>query len=627
MSETAAIESPKTKKRDEVTDTVIRFAGDSGDGMQLTGNQFATETAWAGTDLATLPDYPAEIRAPAGTLFGVSSFQIQFGSRHIHTPGDEPDVLVAMNPAAFKVHVKDLRPGGILICNSNAFESRNLQRAGFDGNPLEDEAIGATYRLHSIAITSLTREAVSGAGVSSREADRCKNFFALGLVSWLFDRPLEPTIDWAESKFKKYPKILDANIRALKAGHAYGETTEMFGRAYQMGRAPMKPGTYRQVTGNSALALGLAAAAAKAGRPLVYGAYPITPASDILHELSMYKNFGVRTFQAEDEIAAICATIGASYAGAIAVTGTSGPGLALKAEALGLAVMTELPLVVIDVQRGGPSTGLPTKTEQADLLQALYGRNGECPAAVVAARTPGDCFYTVYEAVRIAYKYMCPVVVLTDGYLGNGAEPWLIPDADALPPIDITFEPAPAAPGHFMPYARDEKTLARRYGIPGTPGLEHRVGGLEKQDVTGNVNYDPDNHEHMIELRAEKIRRITADIPPTEIEGPAEGDLLVIGWGGTYGSILSACNAAREKGLSVANVHLRFLNPLPSDLGDIIKRYRRVLVPEINAGQLLMVLRATYCIDAIGHNRVRGLPLAKGGILEAIESALQRARA
>ncbi|MFN7974183.1 MAG: 2-oxoacid:acceptor oxidoreductase subunit alpha [Acidobacteriota bacterium] len=627
MSDSAVQAPAQQKRREEISRTVIRFAGDSGDGMQLTGSQFATETAWAGTDLATLPNFPAEIRAPAGTLFGVSSFQIQFGSEEIHTPGDEPDVLVAMNPAALKVHLDDLKPGGILIANSNAFEPRNLAKAGYEGNPLDDEKLKSRYRLYSIEITKLTREAVAGAGVTSREAERAKNFFALGLMSWLFDRPLEPTIRWAEGKFKKIPKVLDGNLRALKAGHAYGETTEMFGVAYQVGKAPMSPGLYRQITGNSALAIGFAAAASRTGLPVVYGAYPITPASDILHELSMYKSFGVRTFQAEDEIAAMTAAIGASFAGAIGVTGTSGPGLALKGEAIGLAVMTELPVVIVDVQRGGPSTGLPTKTEQADLLQAMWGRNGECPVCVLAPSTPGDCFYMAYEAVRIAYKYMCPVILLSDGYLANGAEPWLVPDVEKLPPIKIQFEPSPIEPMHFLPYMRDEKTLARRFAIPGTPGLEHRVGGIEKEDITGNVNYEPENHEHMVKVRAEKIQRIVAEIPPLEVHGPAEGDLLVVGWGSTCGSITAACESAREMGLSVANTHLRHMNPLPSDLEGVLKRYRRVLVPEINNGQLSAILRARFCIPAIGYNRIRGLPLTRAGILEAIESLFPGVRA
>ncbi len=610
-----------TKPRQDIASAVIRFAGDSGDGMQLTGTQFAAEAAWAGNDLATLPNFPAEIRAPAGTTFGVSSFQIQFGSREVYTPGDAPDALIAMNPAALKVHLGDLKRSGLLIVNTSEFVDKNFAKCGYKSNPLDDATLGERYRLHKIDITRLTREALKDLGLNVKDMDRSRNFFALGLVSWLYSRPLEPTIEWARQKFGKTPKILEANLRALKAGLHYGETTESsFVEVYDLAPAKMPPGVYRQAMGNQALAWGLIAAAQRAGRPLVYGAYPITPASDVLHELVYHKRFRVRTFQAEDEIAAIGAAIGAAYGGAIGVTGSSGPGIALKGEAIGLAVMCELPLVILDIQRGGPSTGLPTKTEQADLLQAVFGRNSECPAIVIAPKTPGDCFFMGYEAVRLAVKYMHPVLVLSDGYLANGAEPWKIPDLATLPPIPLEFRTDPTG---FLPYERDPVSLARPWAIPGTPGLEHRIGGLEKQHRSGTVNYEPDNHELMIRLREEKVRRVAAEIPPTEIFGPAEGDLLVVGWGSTYGSITAAVEQAHDEGRrSVSSIHLRYLNPLPPDLGDILKRFKRVLVPEINRGQLLRIIRAEFLIDAIGLNRVRGLPLAKAEIREAFEHVL-----
>jgi 2-oxoglutarate ferredoxin oxidoreductase subunit alpha len=621
MSETlAAVQAAPPKPRRELDRAVVRFAGDSGDGMQLTGEQFTTESAWAGNDLATLPSFPAEIRAPAGTLFGVSSFQLQFGSRRVYTPGDRLDCLVAMNPAALKVHLADLKEGGLLILNTNAFEKKNLDRAGYAANPLDDASLGERYRVHKVDITRVTMESLEGLPLNAKEKDRCKNFFALGLVSWIYTRPIEPTLEWIDKKFTKSPDVAEANRRALKAGYHFGDTAEIFTEHYGIEPAEMAPGLYRSMTGNRALAWGVLAAAERTRLPVVYGAYPITPASDILHELAMHKRFRVRTMQAEDEIAAIGAVIGAAFGGAIGACATSGPGLALKSEGIALAVMAELPLVVFDIQRGGPSTGLPTKTEQADLLQALYGRNSECPVVVLAPATPGDCFFIAYEAFRLAVKYMVPVIVLSDGYLANGAEPWLVPDPRALPDIDVHFRTE--AEG-FHPYLREEATLARPWVRPGTPGLEHRIGGLEKQHITGNVSYDPDNHELMVRLRAEKVRRVAQEIPPTSINGPAAGDVLVVGWGGTYGAITAAVEDAQMEGKAVAGIHLRHLNPLPPDLGQILRQYGRVLVPEINSGQLCRVLRAEYLVDAVGYNRVRGVPLATQDIREAINQLLE----
>lgn len=618
MSETAA-PVKGAKARRELQRAVIRFAGDSGDGMQLTGEQFTTESAWAGNDIATLPNFPAEIRAPAGTLFGVSSYQLQFGSQRVYTPGDRLDCLVAMNPAALKVHLRDLKPGGLLIVNTAAFEKRNLDKAGYTQNPLDDPTLAERYRLHKVDMTGLTHKAIADLKLDTKEKDRTKNFFALGLVSWIYTRPLEPTLEWIAKKFTKNPAIAEANTRVLKAGHAFGETAEFFEEAYTVEPAEMAPGLYRAMTGNRALAWGLLAAAERSKVPVVYGAYPITPASSVLEELAMHKRFRIRTIQAEDEIAAVTAAIGASFGGAIGVTCSSGPGIALKGEAIGLAVTAELPLVVLNIQRAGPSTGMPTKTEQADLMQALYGRNSESPVVVLAPATPGDCFYIAYEAVRIAAKYMVPVIVLSDGFLANGSEPWLIPEPNALPPIDIHFRTEKEG---FFAYLRDPATLARPWVRPGTPGLEHRIGGIEKQDVTGNISYDPDNHDHMVKTRAEKVRRVAQEIPPTTINGPATGDLLVVGWGGTYGSITAAVERAQAEGKSVASIHLRHLNPLPPDLGHILREYRKVLVPEINSGQLVRVLRAEYLVDAVGFNRVRGLPLASEEILEAIHQML-----
>ena len=613
MSESAATATGKARK--ELDRAVIRFAGDSGDGMQLTGEQFTTESAWAGNDIAPLPNFPAEIRAPAGTLFGVSSYQLQFGSQRVYTPGDRLDCLVAMNPAALKVHLGDLKPGGLLIVNTAAFDKRNLDKAGYPSNPLDDPVLAERYRLHKVDMTGLTHKAIADLKLDTKEKDRTKNFFALGLVSWIYTRPLEPTLDWIGKKFAKSTDIAEANRRVLKAGHAFGETAEIFSEHYTVEAAEMAPGLYRAMTGNRALAWGLLAASERSKVPIVYGAYPITPASSVLEELAMHKRFRVRTIQAEDEIAAVTAAIGAAFGGAIGVTCSSGPGIALKGEGIGLAVTAELPLVIFNIQRAGPSTGMPTKTEQADLMQALYGRNSESPIVVLAPATPGDCFYVAYEAVRLAAKYMVPVMVLSDGFLANGSEPWLIPDPTTLLPLEVRFRTE--AEG-FFPYLRDPATLARPWVRPGTPGLEHRIGGIEKQDVTGNISYDPDNHDHMVRTRAEKVRRVAQEIPPTSINGPATGDLLVVGWGGTYGSITAAVERAQQAGLSVASIHLRHLNPLPPDLGHILREYRKVLVPEINSGQLVRVLRAEYLVDAVGFNRVRGLPLASEEILEAI---------
>ncbi len=615
MSETTARAVATPKPRKDLDRAVVRFAGDSGDGMQLTGEQFTIESAVAGSDIATLPNFPAEIRAPAGTLFGVSSFQLQFGSQRVYTPGDRLDCLVAMNPAALKVHLGDLKTGGLLIVNTQAFDKRNLDKAGYPSNPLDDPQLAERYRLHNVDMTGLTMQAIQDLDLNVKEKGRTKNFFALGLVSWIYTRPLDPTLEWIQKKFAKSPAIAEANTRVLKAGHAFGETAEIFTECYQVEPAEMPPGLYRAMTGNRALAWGLLAAAERSKLPIVYGAYPITPASGILEELAMHKRFGIRTIQAEDEIAAVTAAIGASFGGAIGVTGSSGPGIALKGEAIGLAVVAELPLVIFDIQRGGPSTGLPTKTEQADLMQALYGRNSEAPVVVLAPATPGDCFFIAYEAVRIAVKYMVPVMVLSDGFLANGSEPWLIPDPSTLPPIDVQFRTETEG---FFPYLRDPATLGRPWVRPGTPGLEHRIGGIEKQDVTGNISYDPENHDHMVRTRAEKVRRVAQEVPPLSINGPATGDLLVVGWGSTYGTITAAVERAQMEGKAVAAVHLRHLNPLPPDLGHILREYHKVLVPEINTGQLVRVLRAEYLVDAVGFNRVRGLPLATDDIYEAI---------
>src|SRR5579862_112705 len=592
------------KHVEEREEVVIRFAGDSGDGMQLVGMHFTNETALVGNDLSTLPDFPAEIRAPAGTLAGVSGFQLHFSSRDVFTPGDAPDVLVAMNPAALKVNIGDLQANGILIVDREQFNEQNLKKAEFESNPLTDGSLDR-FQLFPIDITKLTINALKDLGLPTRAMMRSRNFFALGVTSWLFGRPIEPTIRWVERRFKKTPTVGEANVAVLKAGWNFGETAEMFRTSYKVRPASIAPGRYRNITGNTATALGFVAAARRTGRPLFLGSYPITPASDILHELSTLKNFDVFTFQAEDEIAGIGAALGAAFGGAIALTTTSGPGMNLKAETVGLALAVELPLIITDIQRAGPSTGMPTKTEQADLLMAMYGRHGEAPVPILAAATPADCFAMAYEAVRIAVKYMTPVILLTDGYLANGAEPWLVPDPATLPDVPVTFRTD--AQG-FFPYLRDEETLSRPWVVPGTPGLEHRIGGLEHENITGNVSYAPANHEQMIRVRARKIAGIAREIPPLQVFGPPDGDLLVVGWGSTYGAITQGVRELQAAGHRVAQVHLRHLNPLPPDLGGILTRYRRVLVPEMNLGQLVRLLRAEYLVDAIGFNKVQGRP-------------------
>ena len=593
---------------------VIRFAGDSGDGMQLTGTQFTATAASIGNDLATFPDYPAEIRAPAGTLPGVSGFQVNFSSEDIFTPGDAPDVLVAMNPAALKANLRDLRPGGILIVNTDAFKEADLTKAAYARNPLEDGSLSG-YRLYQVEITRLTRAALKETGLPQRIQDRCKNFFALGMMYYLYHRPLEVSNRWIDQKFAKSPELAEANKLALKGGYAYCEAAEIFQVTYEVPPAHLPEGTYRNISGNQALALGFVAAAQKSGRPLFLGSYPITPASDILHELSQYKNFGIYTFQAEDEIAAIGAAIGAAFAGSIGLTTTSGPGMALKMEFLGLAIMVELPLVVVDIQRGGPSTGLPTKTEQADLLQALFGRPSEAPCIVLAARSASDCFEMAYEAVRLSTKHMTPVILLSDGYIANGAEPWRLPSVDDLPPITVNFRTEKEG---FLPYLRDEGTLARPWAIPGTPGLEHRIGGIEKADGTGNISYEPQNHENMVRLRADKVARVALDLPLAQAEGDDSG-LLVLGWGSTYGAITGAVRRARAEGRKVAHLHLRHLNPMPMNLGDVLSRYERILIPEMNMGQLALLIRAKYLRDVVQLDKIQGQPFKEIEILTKIQ--------
>jgi 2-oxoglutarate ferredoxin oxidoreductase subunit alpha len=614
------IERPSTHLPPEELETVtIRFAGDSGDGMQITGSQFTATSAIIGNDISTLPDFPAEIRAPAGSLPGVSGYQLNFSSRDIRTPGDEPNVLVAMNPAALKTNLKDLEPGGILVVNTDEFVAGNLKKAGYANNPLEDGTLSG-YRVFKVPITSNTLKALEGTGLPHKQVERCKNFYSLGLMYWLYDRPMEQTIKWIDEKFAvRSAEIAEANKMALKAGFNYADTTEIFTTHYHVGKAKIKPGKYRNITGNEATAMGFIAAAQLAGRPLFYGSYPITPASDILHELSKHKNFGVRTFQAEDEIAAIGAAIGASFAGQIGLTGTSGPGVALKSEFINLAVMTELPVVIIDVQRGGPSTGLPTKTEQADLLQCMYGRNGESPVAIVAPATPGDCFTMAIEAVRIATKFMVPTFYLSDGYLANGSEPWEIPAIESLPKMDINFRTEVEG---FFPYLRDDETLARPWAIPGTPGLEHRIGGIEKQHVTGNVNYDPDNHDFMCRLRAEKVERIANDIPLLEIFGESKGKVLVLGWGGTHGAITTAVEQLQEQGHSVSSAHLRYLNPFPKNLGEVLQGFETVIIPELNLGQLSLLVRAKFLVDAVSFTQVKGKPFKVSSLVSKIKEYL-----
>ena len=597
---------------------MIRFAGDSGDGMQITGSQFTNTVALYGNDIATFPDYPAEIRAPAGTVPGVSGFQLNFSSGEVHTPGDAVDVLIAMNPAALKVNVNDLKANGILIVNVDSFKDGDLRKAHLTTNPLEDHSLDK-FRVFPVELQRLTRSSLQHLGLDAKSADRCKNFFALGMCYWLYNRSMDPTVRWIEDKFKKKPLLAEANRLAMQAGYSYCEATEAFQTSYEIPPAQLSPGLYRNLSGNQALALGFVTAAKKAGLKLFLGSYPITPASDILHELSQYKDFGVLTFQAEDEIAAITSSIGASYSGLLAITTTSGPGMALKTEALGLAVMTEIPLVICDIQRGGPSTGLPTKTEQADLLQALFGRNSEAPIPVLAASTPADCFWIAVEASRIALKYMVPVIILSDGYLANGAEPWRIPSIEDIPGIPVQFAKSPEG---FQPYKRNPETLARPWAIPGTPGLEHRIGGLEKQDVTGNVNYEPLNHENMVRIRAAKIDAIVQDIPNVMPSGDPEGDLLIVSWGSTYGSITQSLKAQRAMGRRIGHLHLRNLNPLPANVGDILKRYRKVLVPELNMGQLLWVLRAKFLVDAVGLNKIQGRPFKQAELDQKIEEML-----
>ncbi|WP_337866124.1 2-oxoacid:acceptor oxidoreductase subunit alpha [Ignavibacterium sp.] len=611
------METEKEKELLQLKEVTIRFAGDSGDGMQLTGTQFSETTAWVGNDLNTLPDYPAEIRAPAGTIYGVSGFQLHFSSEDIHTPGDQPDVLVAMNPAALKKNLPELKKGGMIIVNSNSFDIKNLNLAHYESNPLEDGSLNG-YQVYEVPISSLTANALEGVKLSPKEVSRAKNFFALGLMYWLFNRPIDNTVEWIHEKFAKNPEYVEGNEKALRAGYNYGEMTELFTARYTVEPAKLPKGIYKSISGNEATALGFLAASVKSGLPLFLGSYPITPASEIIQYLSSYKNFGVKTFQAEDEIAGITTAIGASFAGNLAITSTSGPGLALKTEAIGLAIMTELPLVVIDVQRGGPSTGLPTKTEQADLLQAVCGRNGEAPVAVLAAATPSDCFNMAIEASRIAIKYMTPVILLTDGYIANGSEPWKIPHVNELPEIPVKFRTEKEG---FYSYLRDEN-LARPWAIPGTPNLEHRIGGLEKSDVYGNVSYDPDNHHKMVTLRAKKIKNIENDIPPLEVEGEESGELLVLGWGGTYGAIKEAVNKALTQGYKVSQAHFKYLNPFPKNTEQVLKKFKKILIPEINLGQLARLIKSEYLIDVQQFNVVRGLPLRVADIVDQIIKTL-----
>jgi 2-oxoglutarate ferredoxin oxidoreductase subunit alpha len=611
----------------EIDRVIIRFAGDSGDGMQLTGDRFTSASALLGNDLATLPEFPAEIRAPAGTLAGVSAFQVHISDHEITTPGDAPNVLVAMNPAALRSELHLLESGGTVIVNEDAFTDRNLDKAGYEDNPLDDESLKA-YTVYQIPMTSLTKQAVEGLGVKPRDAERSKNLFALGVISWMYTRPAQPTIDWVNAKFAGKPQVRDANVAAFKAGHAFGETAELFEYKYSVKPAALEPGHYTNITGNTALAWGLVAAGQQAKLPVFLGSYPITPASDILHELSKHKNFGIRTLQADDEIAAIGAALGAAYGGHLGVTTTSGPGVALKSETMGLAVSLELPLLIIDIQRGGPSTGLPTKTEGADLLLAMFGRHGESPLPIVAASSPADCFATAIEAARLALKYRTPVIVLSDGYLANGSEPWKLPDVDSLPDISVDFA---TAPNHtdddgnevFWPYLRDPDTLARPWAVPGTPGLEHRIGGIEKEDGTGNISYDPDNHEQMTRLRAAKIAGIADDIPPVEVEGDVDdAEVLVLGWGSTWGAIAGAVDRVRDGGRRVAQAHLRHLNPFPANLGDVVTRYPKVLIPEMNLGQLSLLVRGRYLVDARSVSKVRGAPFTAGELEQAILGVL-----
>jgi 2-oxoglutarate/2-oxoacid ferredoxin oxidoreductase subunit alpha len=620
-----------TKQVQQLDRVIIRFAGDSGDGMQLTGDRFTQETATFGNDLSTLPNFPAEIRAPAGTLPGVSSFQLHFADHDILTPGDAPDVLVAMNPAALKANVADLPRGGDLIINTDEFTKRNLTRVGYEASPVEDGSLGE-FRVHAIPLTSMTVKALDEFEITRKEAERAKNMFALGLLSWLYDRPADGTLKFLETKFAAKPEIMRANIAAFQAGWNYGETTESFSVRYEVKPAALEPGTYRNITGNTALAYGLIAASQLSGLPLFLGSYPITPASDILHELSKHKRFGVRTFQAEDEIAGVGAALGAAFGGSLAVTTTSGPGVILKAETVGLAVSVELPLILCDIQRAGPSTGMPTKTEQADLLLAMFGRNGESPVPIVAPCSPSDCFATAIEAARIAVKYRTPVILLSDGYLANGSEPWRLPDVAVLPDLSAEFSFSIPHGGQenesvtFEPFRRDPETLARPWAVPGTRGLEHRIGGLEKADVTGSISYDPDNHDQMVRLRQAKVDGIAATIPPVAVDDPGgDARVLVLGWGSTFGSIGAAVRQVRQAGGAVAQAHLRHLNPFPSNLGEVLRRYDKVLVPEINLGQLALLLRGRFLVDVISYNRVRGLPFRAAELASVIEDVIDHA--
>ena len=616
---TTEIEQTKDVAVQELERVTIRFAGDSGDGMQLTGTQFTRTAAVFGNDISTLPDYPAEIRAPAGSLPGVSGFQISFSSAEIYTPGDAPDVLVAMNPAALRTNIGELPPGGALIVNADAFTANNLKKAGYEASPLSDGSL-KQYTVFEIPISTLNTRALEGLDMTSKQVDLTKNFFALGLMFWLYERSMEPTLRWIDEKFGAKPVIAEANARALKAGYAFGETTEMFHTTYRVAPAKLAPGTYRNITGNEATALGFVTAARLAKRELVYGSYPITPASDILHALATYKNFGVKVFQAEDEIAAMGSAIGASYGGALGLTASSGPGIALKSEAMNLAVMVELPVVVIDVQRAGPSTGMPTKTEQGDLLMAMFGRNSDSAIPIVAPATPAECFDYAIEATRLALKYMTPVLYLSDGFLANGSEPWRVPAINELPDISV---PTHTDKATFQPYARDPQTLARPWAVPGTPGLEHRIGGLEKADVTGNVSYDPENHHRMTVLRTQKVAGIVNDIPQLDVFGPSEGDVLVVGWGSTYGAIRSAVERLQAEGWQVSHAHLRHLNPFPANTEQVLRSFKKVLVPEVNLGQLSLLLRAKFLIDVVGLNKVRGKPYRIIDIKQAAEELLK----
>lgn len=617
MSQTAEKEAPVSTV-EERNDVVIRFAGDSGDGMQVVGERFTDSSALAGNDVCTFPDFPSEIRAPAGSLPGVSGFQIHFGSRDILTPGDSPDALVAMNPAALKINLPDLTPKGLLIVNTSAFNSENLVKAGYETNPLDDPELGRRYQLAKLDITGLTTEALKDSALRPRDRVKCKNFFALGFVSWVFSRPLDFTEKWIQTKWVRKPEIAEANLKALRAGYYLGETSELSLPRYRVQHAVVADGLYRKITGNEAIALGLIAASESSWRDIVLGSYPITPATSILEVLAQYRNFNVKTVQAEDEIAAIGVAVGASYAGSLGVTTTSGPGLCLKSETLGLAVMTELPLVVVNVQRAGPSTGMPTKTEQADLLQALFGRHGESPLPVIAASSPADCFGTAIEAARIAIKYRTPVILLSDGYIANSSEPWKIPSVKEIP--DLSVEPIQFGE-HYVPYSRDPETLARRLAVPGRPGFEHRIGGLEKNEE-GNVSYDPRNHERMVHLRAEKIERIAKEYPPTPVNGPAEGNLLVVGWGNTKGAITAAVQNLQQEGKSVSSVHLSYLNPLPPDLEGILRRFKQILVPELNLGQLSWLLRSKYLIEVTTYSKIQGRPITVSELKAKMESLL-----